>query len=174
MSERTNNHEFNNNNKEASSWRTNVAFGIIGTSFVGTVALISPFITMQLKSNLPYMATPRNKVVRALEYIAKRKNNDIALSQNNIPRKHTIDGKTFRYYDLGSGDGETVIAAGSLGWKATGIELNSTLWGISSLRRLKSPSHVRRNSNFIWGDMWANSIHDADAVMIFGKSIVQM
>ena len=35
--------------------------------------------------------------------------------------------KLLRFYDLGSGDGETVLAAASAGWRSTGIELNSTL-----------------------------------------------
>jgi hypothetical protein len=70
---------------------------------------------------------------------------------------------------LGSGDGETVLAAaGSVGWKATGIELNSTLWAISSIRRLFSNKFIRTNSNFLWGDLWKYDIGEADAVMIFG------
>ena len=83
--------------------------------------------------------------------------------------KTAIHNKKLRYYDLGSGDGETVLAASSCGWKATGIELNRTLWALSSIRRLASPPQTRQNANFKWGNMWDHSIHDADAVMIFGK-----
>lgn len=144
-------HEGGNGNKK-------IALGLTAASFVATVGLISPFITMQLRSSLPYMATPRRKVLAALKEISKQKE-----SQSN-----STPSRQYKYYDLGSGDGETVLAAASTGWKATGIELNSTLWGISSLRRLYSPSYIRSRSQFIYGDIWKNSIHDADAVMIFG------
>ena len=151
----------------SSSWKTNVALGLIGTSFVGTIFLISPFITMQLRSPLPYMATPRHKVINALKEIVKRKKNQNALSSNSSIA--VVSSTKLRYYDLGSGDGETVLAASSQGWKATGIELNSTLWALSSFRRLMSASHVRKNSNFVLGNMWKYNIKDADAVMIFGE-----
>jgi hypothetical protein len=165
------NYTSNDENNKDTSRRSNVAFGIIGTSFIGTIILISPFITMQLRSPLPYMATPRRKVIAALEDIAKRKKKRMSLknTSTNNNHSHMNDKKLLRYYDLGSGDGGTVLAASSAGWKATGIELNSTLWALSSLRRLFSPSNIRRKSDFKWGNMWAHSIHDADAVMIFGK-----
>ncbi len=161
-----NDNEFNDNN--ASAWRTNAALGAIATSFVGTVALISPFVTpyMANKVILPYMATPRMKVIKALEFIAKKK------KKEDLTRKESTEilaKQKLRFYDLGSGDGETVLAAASLNWKATGIELNGTLWALSSFRRLRSPLHVRRQCNLIWGDMWEQNIGDGDAVMIFGK-----
>mmetsp|Transcript_8443 Transcript_8443/g.12677 ORF Transcript_8443/g.12677 Transcript_8443/m.12677 type:complete len:260 (+) Transcript_8443:113-892(+) len=172
-----------NVNNENSSWRSNVAFGIIGTSFVGTIFLISPFVTMQLRSPLPYMATPRAKVLAALKYIAARKTNSNYFivsgprSGSALPSEVKFNGDnssilkkgySLRYYDLGSGDGETVFAASSQGWKATGIEMNHTLWAVSSFRRLLSSPEIRRRSRFILGDMWAQNIQDADAVMIFG------
>ncbi|GFH61815.1 hypothetical protein CTEN210_18291 [Chaetoceros tenuissimus] len=146
-----------NSHHERNSSKKKIALGLTAASFVATVGLISPFITMQLRSSLPYMATPRRKILAALKEISKRKE-----SQSSAPNQQ------FKYYDLGSGDGETVLAAASTGWKATGIELNSTLWGISSLRRLFSPLSIRSRSAFIYGDIWKNSIRDADAVMIFG------
>lgn len=143
-----------------------LAMGLIGSSFVGVLMLTSPFVTMALRSSLPYMSTPRRKVLRALEEIANRR------AQSS--RLHHVNGmravaSPLRFFDLGSGDGETVLAAASAGWRATGIELNSTLWAISSIRRLSlSQPMVRRQCNFLWGDMWKEPIHDADAVMIFG------
>lgn len=144
----------------------------------GTVALICPFIIMQLRSPLPYMATPRRKVLAALEEISKRKRRaqtqttihaDPHRHQHQQPQAQPVKLKPLRYYDLGSGDGETVLAAASTQeWKATGIELNSTLYCISNLRRMLSPSPVRSSSEFLWGDIWKHSISDADAVMIFG------
>lgn len=144
---------------------------------------------MQLRSPLPYMSTPRRKILAALEEIASRKKNrriDRSISTtnssmerssprfsantNNIDAAVPPENNQLQYYDLGSGDGETVLAAASVGWNSTGIELNSTLWALSSLRRsfLFSPHPVRRRSRFVWGDMWSQSIRDADAVMVFG------
>lgn len=141
-----------------------LALGIIGTSFVGTLALISPFVIMQLRSPLPYMATPRRKVLAALKDISHRKGLGMPRTTTKANRNESLK----RYYDLGSGDGETILAAASVGWKATGIELNSTLWGLSSIRRLFSPRPIRDRSNFIWGDLWKQKLGDADAIMIFG------
>ena len=131
---------------------------------IGTVALTSPFIIMQLRSPLPYMATPRRKVLAALAEIYKRKRQRLQEGDQT-----TAFMKPLRYYDLGSGDGETVLAAASTQmWKATGIELNSTLWGISMLRKMFAPSDVRQMSRFVWGDIWKQKVSDADAIMIFG------
>ena len=44
-----------------SELRRKMAFGIIGTSFVGSLCLISPFVIMQLKTPLPFMSTPKEK-----------------------------------------------------------------------------------------------------------------
>lgn len=161
---------------------------VIGSSFLGTIVLISPFLLMQLRSPLPFMSTPRRKVLAALEEIASRKegssrsrwinetststsamqqssNQSTSIASTSLSKK-----KTLRYYDLGSGDGETVLAAASVGWCSTGVELNSTLYILSALRRsfLFSPPPVRKFSNFVWGDMWSQKIGDADAVMVFG------
>jgi hypothetical protein len=132
-----------------------VAAGILGTSFIGTIALMSPFVVMQLKSPLPYMATPRRKIINALEFIKAQHHQQGILSKP-------------RYFDLGSGDGETVLAASSMNWRATGFELNSTLYLISQARWLMTPHAIRKNCDFKFGDMWKQNIGEADAVMIFG------
>ena len=148
-----------------------VALGLIGCSFVGVVAFTSPFVFMQLKSALPYMATPRSKVERALQFISKRTNSN---SQQLIKKK----GINLNFVDLGSGDGSTILTAASLQWKATGFELNPTLWFISSIRRLFSTSQIRNNSQIILGDMFTNKIakeklQKSNCVMIFGvKSLM--
>jgi hypothetical protein len=110
------------------------------------------------------MATPRRKVLAALKDISHRKGLGMPRTTTKANRNESLK----RYYDLGSGDGETILAAASVGWKATGIELNSTLWGLSSIRRLFSPRPIRDRSNFIWGDLWKQKLGDADAIMIFG------
>ena len=139
-----------------------VALGVIGCSFVGVVAFTSPFVFMQLKSALPYMATPRSKVESALQFISKR-------TQSTTHKQ----GKRLNFVDLGSGDGTTILTAASLQWRATGFELNPTLWIISSIRRLFSTSQIRNNSSIVLGDMFTNKIakerlQQSNCVMIFG------
>ena len=146
-----------------------VALGLIGCSFVGVVAFTSPFVFMQLKSALPYMATPRSKIERALQFISKRTQSSTTHTQKNGKRN---------FVDLGSGDGGTILTAASLQWKTTGFELNPTLWFISSIRRLFSTSQIRNNSRIVLGDMFTNKIakeklQQSNCVMIFGvKSLM--
>ena len=158
----------NMNNSESSlldEWQKYLVLGAIGTSFVGVISLTSPFILMQLKSPLPYMSTPRSKVLTALEHVSKRKLDHRTLSK--ISHKTTYQRRKV-FYDLGSGDGEAVLAAASAGWKSIGIEMNPTLYVVSQIRRLFSKTEVRKRSTFILGDMFSHDIQSADAVMIFG------
>eukprot|EP00986_Skeletonema_menzelii_P000700 scaffold203_cov149-Skeletonema_menzelii.AAC.5 len=157
---------------------SNIAFGLIGGSFVTIIALTTPFITMQLKSSLPYMSTPRQKVEKALTFLSKRNNEMIANSLQQRGIDTTIKSrnitKQLHFVDLGSGDGTAVLAASSLGWRATGIEMNPTLWLISSIRRLLSNNKkIRTNSELKIGDMFSASIsqtslRNANCTMIFG------
>ena len=145
----------------------NVALGIIGGAFIATMAFTMPFVSMQLRSSLPYMATPRGKVVRALKFISNRATSSQKKVKNYRKRQ-------LNFVDLGSGDGTAVLAAASLGWNATGLELNPTLWIISSIRRVFSASkEIRSNSQFVYGDIFENEVarkrlQGADCVMIFG------
>eukprot|EP00957_Ditylum_brightwellii_P057770 4380658-Ditylum_brightwellii.AAC.1 len=115
---------------EMNLWKKRIALGALGTAFTGSILLMSPFVIMQLRSPLPYMSTPRKKVIRALKEVA-----------SSAKKSNTKDHE-LRFMDLGSGDGEAVFAAASVGWRATGIEMNPTLWAVSSIRRLFSPPHV--------------------------------
>ena len=154
--------------QQPSELRRKMVFGIIGTSFVGSLCLISPFVIMQLKTPLPFMSTPKEKIVSALKTIMKVKRMEATTKQTVDRSVVARPSEKLKFYDLGSGDGEAVLAAASLGWKATGIEMNPTLYLISSIRRLFSPPFIRQNSSFILGDMWKQKLNDADAVMIFG------
>ena len=147
---------------DQSEWRRYAVLGAVGSTFAGSILLMSPFVIMQLRSELPFMSTPRHKVLRALEFISQRQSKQSV--QAKSPRKQTRRN----FYDLGSGDGEAVLAAAEAGWNATGIEMNPTLWLVSQIRRLWSPAEVRRRSQFVLGDMFQHKIHSADAVMIFG------
>ena len=92
-------------------------------------------------------------------------------SRNSITSQHQ---KQLHFVDLGSGDGTAVLAAASLGWRATGIEMNPTLWLISSIRRLLSNNKkIRTNSQLKIGDMFSasisqSSLQNANCAMIFG------
>lgn len=167
--------------EDQSSTSKLLPLGLIGGSFVAIVALTTPFVTMQLKSSLPYMSTPRHKVEKALTFLSKRNQKIIA---NNFEHKDigtstkakniTKQQKQLHFVDLGSGDGTAVLAASSLGWRATGIEMNPTLWLISSIRRLLSNNKkIRSNSQLKIGDMFAasfskSSLRNANCTMIFG------
>ncbi len=155
--------------------------GLIGGSFVTIVALTTPFVTMQLKSSLPYMSTPRHKVEKALTFLSKRnqKINANNFEYKNIglstkARNKSTQQRQLHFVDLGSGDGTAVLAASSLGWRATGIEMNPTLWLISSIRRLLcNNKKIRINSQLKIGDMFAasvsqSSLRNANCTMIFG------
>lgn len=151
-----------NNSALIQTSTSDVATFLIGGSFVTIFALTTPFITMQLKSSLPYMSTPKKKVEKALIFLSTR-------------TKTTIENscKSNNFVDLGSGDGTAVLAASSLGWRAVGIEMNPTLFLISSIRRLVHNQNIRTNSQLKFGDMFDESIsrdrlQNADSVMIFG------
>ena len=158
---------------------------MIGGSFVSVMALTTPFVAMHLRSSLPYMATPKHKVERALKFISARVSaarNNCKLSVHHTQQQqqlHTLnENNNLNFVDLGSGDGSTILAASSLGWNASGLELNPTLWFVSSIRRLFSPNSIRSRSQFILGDMFENRmaklhLQQANCVMIFGvKSLM--
>jgi hypothetical protein len=129
--------------------------GFIFASAVGlTLGLTAPFVVS--RSPLPYMATPKEKVYRALEFLAQK-------------NKHKTSQGDRVFVDLGSGDGEAVLQAARLGYKATGLELNFTLYAFSCLRRrlFWSPEE-RANSQFVRGNMFQYNVSGAPTVMIFG------
>ena len=199
----------------ASSLKENALLGIIGTAFLSVLGLTFPFITMQLRSPLPYMGTPIRKVDKALQFILarhyqkQRQQNAMNIEQqntlstsifsfttnsNNNTHNNTI--QPLRYVDLGSGDGSSVIHAAKIGYIATGIELNTTLFLLSLLRQryhqfLNFTSTIatttttntvmtnntlqqQRITKFIYGNMFQTnsiiqkSIQNADVIMIFG------
>jgi hypothetical protein len=132
-------------------FNTNAAAMVVvaAVTIGGTLALTAPFVF--LKTPLPYMATPSKKLRKALEYLKKHNNAD-------------------HFVDLGSGDGEAIIQAASLGYKqCRGVELNSTLWVISRIRLLRELSSMqRKHATIKLGDLFEQPLHQADAVMIFG------
>ena len=171
-----------------------IGLAIVGTTIGGTIALTAPFVLQHLRSPLPYMATPKSKVKRALEFICARQqrklaNNTAAASislQQPLTRQQQQLKKGPRHFvDLGSGDGEAVYQAVQVKiphhqshentppnfyyTTATGIELNFTLWALAQFRRnLFWGRHGRQHSSFLWGDMFAHDLRGTDTVIIFG------
>ncbi|CAB9503354.1 Inherit from biNOG: Family with sequence similarity 173, member B [Seminavis robusta] len=152
----------------ASSSSTNanspwLGLAIAGTTIVGTLVLTAPFVLQYIRSPLPYMATPKDKVKRALDYVANR-------------RPRLTPTRKRHFVDMGSGDGEAVYQAlqqkkqeTMLYDSATGIELNSTLWGLAHARRILFWTRAERiRSSFLLQDMFAFHLQHADTVMIFG------
>lgn len=104
------------------------------------------------------------------------------LCTDNHNNNTIVQKRQLHFVDLGSGDGTAVLTASKLGWHSTGIEMNSTLWLISSIRRLfsiatsitSSDKEIRStNCEFKLGDMFNPTIsreclNNADSVMIFG------
>jgi hypothetical protein len=124
-----------------------IAGAVVGSCILGIVGLTAPFVLS--KSALPYMATPGPKLRRALQHLEK--------------------GKNGVFVDLGSGDGEAVYQAARLGYRAVGIELNFTLWALSTIRRQFFWSAAERErSTFLWKNFFDYNLKDANTVMIFG------
>ena len=128
---------------------------LISTSVVGSIMVFTlPFIVMPFLSgqSLPYMATPKKKIQKALQFIQQQRRG----TSSSDERRYLIQGKrTRQFLDLGSGDGETVYQAVQLlnskstdqnthnhhsekfyYTKCVGIELNTTLYLWSYWRRM--------------------------------------
>jgi SAM-dependent methyltransferase len=75
-------------------------------------------------------------------------------------------------YDLGSGDGRTVIAAAKRGARAVGIEYNPELvaYSESKARALG----LSRNARFVQGDIFETSYQDATVVTLYLLSTLNM
>lgn len=132
------------------------------TTIVGTISLMAPFVFCQIKSPLPYMATPSRKIQKALEVVIRQK-----MTKNRLECMHR------NFLDLGSGDGEAVYQATNLGYtRAIGIEFNWTLYCLSQFRRyIFWSADERRRSSFYCQNMFHVSLDkltESDTVMIFG------
>ena len=147
-----------------SSTKSYVGIGVVGTTIVGTLVLTAPFVLQYLRSPLPYMATPKDKVQKALEFVALRK---MTLLQTHKKTSAATTVATqnkspiqYHFVDLGSGDGEAVYQALQqeqpfVYERAIGIELNSTLWALSQWRRwFLWRGDQRRRSSFLNRDMF--------------------
>ena len=91
----------------------------------------------------PFVSSRRETVEAALR-MAKLKKGDV-------------------FYDLGSGDGRVVLAASSLGAKATGVEINPFLWLWAASRSVLSGG----KANFLLASFFDVNLRDADAVFVY-------
>jgi hypothetical protein len=123
---------------------------IAGTTVFSILALTAPFVFLPSKSSivLPYMATPSGKLKNALRFLQQR--------QAAATRSMCLTGSKRSFLDLGSGDGEAVYQAVQVMHEdstpvyqnVTGIELNSTLFIISNIRRLLWTADQKSRSSF--------------------------
>jgi len=143
--------------------------GILASTTVAlTLGLTAPFVFTR-GSPLPYMATPKNKVIRALKYLKEHtiiNTHHPHLTPNDCCKKNK---NRPLFVDLGSGDGETLYQASRLGYRAIGYELNFTLFLLSSLRRLTWPNDLRTRTTIQYGNFFHTTTPpEATVVMIFG------
>ena len=106
-----------------------------------TPFLLVPALPRRLFGALPWLATSRARVGRALD----------ALSPAAAPK-----GAVF--VDLGSGDGGCILEAAARGLRARGVELNPTLALAANARGART--HL--------GDLFRHSVADADLVWLYG------
>jgi len=160
--------------------RSLIAAGFAGTTVLGVVALTVPFVFLPTaRKGLPYMATPAHKLQKALQFLQQRGRSH---TNNSGPPQQRV------FVDLGSGDGEGVYQAVQLladhhtnkndttsahhyyYQSCIGIELNATLFLLSSIRRrLFWTSEQRARCDFQCRDFWNTSLlSKADTILIFG------
>eukprot|EP00521_Asterionellopsis_glacialis_P021651 CAMPEP_0195322654 /NCGR_PEP_ID=MMETSP0708-20121125/7448_1 /TAXON_ID=33640 /ORGANISM="Asterionellopsis glacialis, Strain CCMP134" /LENGTH=236 /DNA_ID=CAMNT_0040389537 /DNA_START=60 /DNA_END=767 /DNA_ORIENTATION=- len=135
--------------ESSKDWKVKAAAGIlVGSTIFGTLALTAPFVF--LKTPLPYMATPGHKIRKALQ---------------SLPSSSRT-----KFVDLGSGDGEAVLQAVSVGYKkVVGVELNSSLWMFSKLRLWRQLSYGdRQRTKLLRGNLFDYNLNNTDAVLVFG------
>lgn len=108
-----------------------------------TAALVFIMFCAVVLFGAPYVPTHKKTIEDALELLALKK------------------GQTF--YDLGCGDGRTLMAAAERGIKAVGYELNPLLVLAARWRTRRYDRQVK----VCWGSFWRADLSDADGVFIF-------
>lgn len=159
---------------------------IAGTTVLGLIGLTAPFVFLPTaKQGLPYMATPAHKLQKALKFVQQRRQQQ-QQQQHIINRSNSCHPRRRVFVDLGSGDGEGVYQAVQLLARnqtsttttpayfydsCIGIELNTTLYLLSNLRRrFFWTSAMRARSQFQCRDFWTTSelLRTADTILVFG------
>ena len=102
-------------------------------------------LTFILAKDAPWFPTRKNDVIRFLKLV------DIKQGQ--------------KMYDLGCGDGRLVCAAANAGANAQGIELSLLPFILASIRKVFSKNKSR--IKFLYKNIWATNISDADVVYVW-------
>lgn len=76
-----------------------------------------------------------------------------------------------RYYDLGAGDGKTVMVAWLMGLHATGVELvpnrfQASCAALDRLKKLPAPASASKNLQFFQGSITKLDFSDADILFV--------
>lgn len=132
-----------------------VGLTLVTTAIVTVTGLTVPFL--RRFSGAPYVASTtqsRNAIKAALRTHSSAKKSS---AESGIRQPRIVD--------LGSGSGEIVLDAARMGYDAIGYELN--IWLIL-LSRLRAYRQGTPNARFIRKDFWHASLHDCDAVVVFG------
>jgi len=89
----------------------------------------------KVKKALTYIRSLRARV--GVETVGSGPSSAASSSRSSSSNSsHSHSGGIF--VDLGSGDGEAVLQAASLGYQCRGVELNFTMWAISQVRLFTS------------------------------------
>jgi SAM-dependent methyltransferase len=81
-----------------------------------------------------------------------------------ICRLAKVNGKSI-VYDLGSGDGEALIAAAKLGARGVGIEIDPLRFWVTKIRA--KTNGVSDRLNFIRGDFFKQDISEANIIFVY-------
>lgn len=126
--------------------------------------LVVPWLPKRKFGALPYMHTPQKKLRVLFGQLLPR----------HVPASPPPAGRQppKRFIDLGSGMGEAVIEARKRGFEARGVELNPTLFVLSSLNalwRAGPMAFVRRpRLSFSLSNMCNLPLDKYDVIMVFG------
>lgn len=127
--------------------------------------MVVPWLPMRRFGALPYMHTPRKKLDLLFQELLSRHG---AAAKASSPRAPPPK----RFIDLGSGLGEAVIEAHKHGFEAQGVELNPTLFLMSSLNALRQAGPLafvqQPRLGFALANMWSVQLQDYDVIMAYG------
>lgn len=175
-----------------SSGSSKVVWYLAGTTGALTAALLPflvvPWLPKRIFGALPYMHTPRKKLETLFELLPRHVSSTPAVAASAAGGPSTWSNRSStraqqqqqrhqqqrpkRFIDLGSGMGEAVIESWKRGYDARGIELNPTLFLLSSFNALRQAGprafFGQPRLAFSLGNMFSAKLDEFDVVMMFG------
>lgn len=97
-------------------------------------------------------------------YVASSQSARHAISRHITSIRRSKEG-TLNLIDLGSGSGEIVLHAASVGYRAHGVELNPWLVAFSRWRAWQDGI---QHATFSQSCLWSTPLHKHDVVVVFG------